>query len=256
MFCPDRPRCSSIRARPGYCLRNTNRAHRWLDLVQEEEWLERWRSTEAKQEREFVGRLEKNIGPAGIPYPQPPGIPEHAEPVRKSRGSRGGERRNSWSTSSRKPRSRVFGGSCFLMPFGSFLFPIPIQSCFPASEENVLLQLRESEQQLRESEQQLQESEAKVYAAKKDKEAATSETAAVQAQTLAFLILTTLSLTTQGRLRTANQTLRAKDIRKPHVRCANLTCKLCGKAGRCHQGAGGQHPHPAGKRRKLPGPSC
>eukprot|EP00439_Symbiodinium_sp_Y106_P057016 s4036_g8.t1 len=103
------------------------------------------------------------------------------------------------------------------MPFGSFLFPIPIQSCFPASEENVLLQLRESEQQLRESEKQLQESEAKVYAAKKDKEAATSETAAVQAQTLAFLILTTLSLTTQGRLRTTNQTLRAKDIRKPHA---------------------------------------
>ena len=30
-----------------------------LDLVQEEEWLQRWRSTEAKQEHEFFGRLER-----------------------------------------------------------------------------------------------------------------------------------------------------------------------------------------------------
>ena len=48
----------------------------------------------------FLAASKENIGPAGIPHPQPPGVPEHAgpngghaEPPRKSRGSRGGARR-------------------------------------------------------------------------------------------------------------------------------------------------------------------
>ena len=71
-----------------------------LDLVQEEEWLQRWRSTEAKQEHEFFGRLEREYWSGRHTASTISGVPEHAgpngghaEPPRKSRGSRGGERR-------------------------------------------------------------------------------------------------------------------------------------------------------------------